>query len=65
MSHPSWSPSDPANPPIFDIFVGELNSLSKKTKLLFVSAEKSKQDEVSLLFRDIYDGTQKCEVIAS
>ncbi len=28
-SHPSWTPSDPTNPPIFDIYVGELNTSSK------------------------------------
>lgn len=59
LSHPSWSPSDPDNPPIFDLFVGELNSSSKKVKMMFVSAEKSKQEKVSHLFRTIYDGTQK------
>jgi len=59
LSHPSWSPSDPDNPPVFDLFVGELNSSSKKVKMMFVSAEKSKQEKVSHLFRTIYDGTQK------
>jgi hypothetical protein len=59
LSHSSWTPSDPLNPPIFDIFVWELNSSLKKTKMLFVSAEKSKQDEVSQLFKSIYDGSQK------
>jgi hypothetical protein len=59
ISHPSWTPSDPTNPPISDIYVGELNNSSKKTKLLFVSSEKSKQEEVSNLLRSIYDGTQK------
>jgi len=34
-------------------FVGELNSASKKTKMLFVSTEKSKQEEVSQLFKSI------------
>jgi hypothetical protein len=59
LAHPSWTPTDPNNPPIFDIFVGELNSTSKKTKMLFVSAERSKQEEVSSLFKAIYDGTKK------
>jgi hypothetical protein len=59
MLHQSWTPSDSSNPPIFDLFLGELNSSSKKTYLLFVSSEKSKQEEVSALFKSIYDGTQK------
>jgi hypothetical protein len=59
LKHPLWSPSDPDDPPIFDIFIGELNTSSSKTKMLFVSAERSKQEEVSKIFRYIYDGTQK------
>jgi hypothetical protein len=59
MSHEAWCPIDPLHPPIFDLFVGEFNSSSKKTKMLFVSAEKSKQNEVTTLFKDIYDGSQK------
>jgi hypothetical protein len=59
MDHPDWTPIHPESPPIFDIFIGELNTSSKKTKMLFVSSEKSKQEEVADIFKAIYDGTQK------
>jgi hypothetical protein len=31
----------------------------KETEMLFVSAKRSKQEEVSNLFKTIYDGTKK------
>jgi hypothetical protein len=64
MTHPSWKPTDPSNPLIFDLFIGELNSSSKKTKMIFVSVEKSKQEEVSNLFKAIYYGTQNLTPMA-
>jgi hypothetical protein len=59
ISHPQWTPSDPKSPPIFDIYVGVFNTPDKKTKMLFVSAKRSKQEEVSNLFESIYNGTKK------
>jgi len=59
LTHPSWTPINTDDPPIFDIFVGELNAPGKKTTMLFVSAELSKCEEVSDIFKIIYDGTQK------
>jgi hypothetical protein len=57
--HPLWILLDPDSPPIFDIYVSEFNAPNKKTKMLFVSAKKSRQEEVSDLFKSMYDGTQK------
>jgi hypothetical protein len=59
MYHPLWIPIDANSPPIFDVFTSDLTTPGKKVKMLFVSAEKSKQQEVSHLMRTIYDGTQK------
>jgi hypothetical protein len=49
MAHPQWTPSNSESPPIFDIFIGELNTSKKKTKMLFISTKKYKQEEVSNL----------------
>jgi hypothetical protein len=59
LSHPLWTPKDANDPPIFDIYVSELNAPGKKSKMLFVSSEKSKQEEVTNLFKNSYDGTKK------
>jgi hypothetical protein len=59
ITHPDWKPSNPEDPPLFDLFVGELSASGKKSKMLFVSAELSKRDEVTELFWTIYDSTQK------
>lgn len=59
ISHPQWTPSDKSSSLIFDIYVGNFNTSGNRTKMLFVSAEKSKQEEVSSLFKTIYDGTKK------
>ena len=59
MTHPLWTPDNPASPPIFDIFTSDLTTPGKKVKMLFVSAEKSRQQEVIRLMKLIYDGTQK------
>jgi hypothetical protein len=59
MSHPLWKPTNPDSPPIFDVYVGDFIASSKKTKMLFVSAEKSRKEEVVSLFKTIYDDTSK------
>jgi len=60
MTHPSWQQNlRDGTPLIFDLFVSDFLSPGKCTKTLFVSAEKTKQDEVSSLFKQIYDGTGK------
>jgi hypothetical protein len=58
-SHSSWQPSDPSNPPIFDIYMGDFLANGKKTKMLFVSSEKSKQQELVDHFKRLYDGSKK------
>ncbi len=57
IAHPLWTPSDPDNPLFLMYLLGSYTS-SNKTKMLFVSLERSKQEEVSKIFRSIYDGTQ-------
>ncbi len=59
LSHPSWTPADPSNPPIFDLYLSDVISNNKKTKMLFVLAEKSKQEEVTTIFIRLYDGSPK------
>jgi hypothetical protein len=59
MSHPLWQPEVTNPPPIFEIYVGDFNTAGKKSKMLFVSAEKSRKDEVITLIKSIYDGTKK------
>jgi len=59
MNHPLWQPPNTENPPIIDIFSSKLISPGKRTKMLFASAEKSKQDLISTLLKRIYDGTPK------
>jgi hypothetical protein len=58
-SHSSWQPNDPSNPPIFDIYLGDFLANGKKTKMLFVSSEKSKQQELVEHFKRLYDGSKK------
>jgi hypothetical protein len=59
QSHPSWQVDPTEHPPIFDIYLGDFLSSGKKTKMLFVSGEKSKQDDLILQFKTLYDGSQK------
>jgi hypothetical protein len=44
---------------VFDLYISDFIANNKKTKMLFVSAEKSKQEEVLNLFKSIYDGSPK------
>jgi hypothetical protein len=59
LAHPQWTPTDPMSSLIFDIYVRDFKTPGKKTKMLFLSAERSKQNEVSSLLKSIYDGTKK------
>jgi hypothetical protein len=51
MSHPLWEYADSEDPPVFDIDVSNFIASQKKTKLLFVSSEKSKQDQIINFFK--------------
>jgi hypothetical protein len=59
LNHPLWKPNPDSAAPIFNIYIGDFLAAGKKTKMLFVSAECSRQEEVSNLFKALYDGTQK------
>jgi hypothetical protein len=60
MAHSLWQQnSQDGTPLIFDLFISEFLSPGKCTMMLFVSAENSKQDEVSFIFKQIYDGIKK------
>jgi hypothetical protein len=53
LSHPQWKPEDPTDPPIFDLYLSGFIAGNKKTKMLFVSAEKSKQENVTAIFKNL------------
>jgi hypothetical protein len=59
LSNPEWQPSDTNSPPIFDLYISDFSASGKKTKMLFISTECSKQEKVSSLFKKIYNGTKK------
>jgi hypothetical protein len=59
LQHPLWKPNNPSSHPIFELFTADLISNDKKTRMIFVSAEKSRTTEVATLFSTIYDGTPK------
>jgi hypothetical protein len=59
MKHPLWQPKDTENTPVFELFTSDLIASDKKARMIFVSAEKTKTDEVAALFRTIYDGKPK------
>jgi hypothetical protein len=59
-SNPDWSNErDEDSHPIFDLYLSDFSASGKKTKMIFVSAEHSRQDDVSSRFKRIYDGMQK------
>jgi hypothetical protein len=58
MHHSSW-PSDLEQQPIFDIYIGDFITHNKKTKMLFISSEKSKQEMMNNHFKTLYNGTKK------
>jgi hypothetical protein len=59
MSHPLWEYADSEDPPVFGIYVSDCIASQKKTKMLFVSSEKSKQDQIINFFKKLYDGDTK------
>ncbi len=61
MTHPLWEKHHEFadSQIIFDLFISDFLSPGKQTKMLFISAEKSKQDKASTLFKQIYDGARK------
>jgi len=58
LLHPSWNHED-TDEPIFDIYVSDFLASPKKTKMLFVSAEKSKQEKIITFMKELYDGEPK------
>lgn len=56
---PLWNPANTIDEPIFDIYPADFQDPDKKTKMLFVSAEKSKQNDIAKFFSAIYNGTKK------
>jgi len=56
--HPTWDHEDP-DAPIFDIYVSNFLAQQKKIKMLFISAEKSKQDKIIKFMKELYDGEPK------
>lgn len=61
MQHPEWQRinSDPNTPIIFDLILRNFHGSKKSTPMIFVSAERSKQEQVRDIFKQIYDGTAK------
>ena len=54
-----WSTErDEDSHPIFDLYLSDFSASGKKTKMIFVSAERSQQEDVSSRFKRIYDGMQ-------
>jgi hypothetical protein len=61
MQDQAWQDvnSDPDHPIIFDLIVRQFRGSRKITQMIFVTAERSKQDIVREIFKKIYDGTPK------
>lgn len=59
QEHPTWNTNNDPNPPVFDIQMGDFMGNNKKTRMLMLSTEKSKQEQVSSFFKNLYDGTPK------
>jgi hypothetical protein len=56
---PTWKFPHLKNPPIMQLTRGEFRSSKKSQKMIFVHAEKSKQQDVAQGLTKIYDGTSK------
>jgi hypothetical protein len=41
LNHSSWQPNNQSNPTVFHVYLGDFLAGGKKTKMLFISAEKS------------------------
>lgn len=59
INHPLWTPKNLGDSPVFELFTSDFIASDKKTRLIFVSAEKTKTEEVAALFSKIYDGKPK------
>jgi hypothetical protein len=61
LQHQAWQEanSDPENPIVFDLIVRQFRGSKKSTQMIFVTAERSKQDVVREIFKTIYDGSSK------
>jgi hypothetical protein len=61
MHHQAWleANTDMDNPIVFDLIVRQFRGSKKSTQMIFVTAERSKQDIVHDIFKTIYDGTPK------
>jgi hypothetical protein len=59
LNHPLWAQRHSEQPPIFELYPADFTGSSSKTKMLFISAERSKQKEIAKFFSDLYDGTTK------
>jgi len=57
--HPLWKIHFPKESPIFDLYLDDFLATGKKEKMLFVSGEKSKQEEIMEFFKAIYNGDSK------
>jgi hypothetical protein len=57
MSQPKWIQDHQDNIPFFDIYVSDFLANHKKTKMLFVSAKRSKQGQIIKFFKELYDGS--------
>jgi hypothetical protein len=61
VEHPIWKSlvQDQDSHIIFDLSIRNFKSSKKNTQMIFVSAERSKQDIVREAFKEIYDGKAK------
>ncbi len=57
--HPSWIFKNDESPPIFDLHPMDFIGPNKKSKMIFVTSEKSKQQQLSEYFQTLYDGSCK------
>jgi hypothetical protein len=58
-SSPLWRAHFPELSPFIDIYLGEFLATGKKRKMLFVSGEKSKQDQVTNFFKALNNSESK------
>ena len=61
MNHQEWKKAnpDPDHPMIFDLIVRQFRGSKRNTQMIFVTGERSKQEEIREVFKLIYDGTPK------
>ena len=59
QAHPEWKFPTLQNTPVIQLTRGEFRSSKKSKKMIFVHAEKSKQNDVACVLTKIYDGTSK------